>query len=72
MITDKNGAEIIKGQTVLVHQEEGIREARVIELFPDRPTVNFPGWWVDIDFGDGVQEMMSYILEGVAVEPINP
>ena len=63
MVTDKNGVEIIEGETVIVHQEEGVRKARVIEPFPDNPTVSFPGFWVDINFGDGVQGMMSYILE---------
>ena len=32
---------------------------------PDSPTSNGPGHWVDIDFGDGVQGMMSYILEAI-------
>lgn len=68
MVTDKNGVEIIKGQTVIVHQEEEIRKAKVVEPFADNPTVKFPGWWVDIDFGDGIQGMMSYILE-VIVQP---
>lgn len=65
MVVDKNGVEIIKGQTVMIFQEEGIRRAKVIEPFPDVPTVLHPGWWVDIDFGDGIQGMMSYILEVV-------
>lgn len=62
-VTDKNGVEIIKGQIVTVYQEEEIRKAKVVELFPNNPTVIFPGWWVDIDFGDGSRGMMSYILE---------
>ena len=66
MVIDKNGTEIIKGQTVTVYQEEEVRKAKVIEPFPNCPTVNEPGWWVDIDFGDGVQGMMSYILEVVS------
>ena len=65
MVTDMNGVEIVKGQTVLVHQEEEIRRAKVIEPLLDSPTVNYPGYWVDIDSGDGIEGMMSYILEVV-------
>ena len=65
MVTDMNGVEILKGAPVIVHQEEGQRTAQVVEPFPDRPTVNQPGWWVDVDSGDGVEGMMSYILEVV-------
>ena len=63
MVTDMNGVEILKGASVIVHQEEGQRIAQVVEPFPGSPTVNQPGWWVDIDSGDGVEGMMSYILE---------
>ena len=64
MVIDKNGIKIIKGQTVKVHQEEGIREAIVIEPFPDNPTENQSGYWVDINIENGgVEGMMSYILE---------
>ena len=65
MVTDMNGIEILKGAPVIVHQEEGQRMAQVVEPFPNNPTVNQPGWWVDIDSGDGVEGMMSYILEVV-------
>lgn len=50
---------------MLVHQEEEIRRAKVIEPLLDSPTVNYPGYWVDIDSGDGIEGMMSYILEVV-------
>lgn len=63
IVTDKHGIEIIKGQVVTVFQKEEIREAKVIEPFFDCPTKNKPGHWVDIDFGDGVQGIMSYILK---------
>ena len=63
MVTDMNGVEIRRGAPVIVHQEEGQRTAQVVMPFPDSPTVNQPGWWVDIDSGDGVEGMMSYILE---------
>lgn len=63
MVVDINGVEIKKGQTVIVHQEEGDRTAIVIEPFPDNPTEVHDGYWVDIDSGDGVEGMMSYILE---------
>jgi len=71
MVTDKNGVAIVSGQTVFVHQEEETRKAKVVEPFPDSPTVNAPGWWVDINFGDGIQGMMSYIIEVDTDEPIN-
>lgn len=63
MVKDRNGVEIIPGQTVVVYQKEGVREATVKAVFPDRPTFKESGFWVDIDFGDGLQGMMSYILE---------
>ncbi|MBK9497309.1 MAG: hypothetical protein IPO08_22875 [Xanthomonadales bacterium] len=66
MVTGLNGFELVKGQTVRVHQEEGTRVAQVVDVFPDRPTVNEPGHWVDIDSGDGAEGMPSYILEVIA------
>ncbi len=65
IVKDMNDVEIKAGQSVMVYQEEEIRVATVIEIFPDRPTGSEPGFWVDIDFGDGVQGMMSYILRVV-------
>lgn len=65
VVVDQNGIEIFTGQTVSVHQYEGNSIATVIETFPDSPTVKQPGHWVDINRGDGVEEMMSYILEVV-------
>ena len=59
------GVEIKKGQTVFVHQDEGVRQSKVVEPFSDCPTVNQPGYWVDINSGDGLEGMMSYILEVV-------
>lgn len=64
-VKDINGVEIKKGDTVIVHQEEGDRMATVIEPFPDCPTKNEPGHWVDINDGSGDEGMMSYILEVV-------
>lgn len=63
-VLDKNGVQIIAGQTVLVHQDEGIRQAVVIEPFPNNPTTLESGHWVDISIeGQGTEGMMSYILE---------
>ena len=64
-VKDMNGVEINAGDTVRVHQEEGIRIAQVVEPFFDNPTARKPGWWVNIDYGDGPFRMMSYILEVV-------
>jgi len=64
MVVDKFGIEIKKGQYVWVHQDEKIRKAIVIEPFPNHPTENEPGHWVDINInGNGIEGMMSYILE---------
>ena len=66
VVKDMNGVEIKSGQTVLVHQTdllEGIKIAIVEEVFPDNPTCNEPGFWVDIKDDIGVEGMMSYILE---------
>lgn len=63
MVVNKNGIEIKPGQTVLVHQDDNTHKAVVIEPFPDNPTVNAPGHWVDINYGRGPEGMMSYILE---------
>jgi len=65
MILDINKKEINVGSEVIVHQEEGDRKSIVVELFPENPTVNKEGFWVDIDSGDGREGMMSYILEVV-------
>ena len=62
-VTDMNGVEIEAGDRVRVHQDEGVREATVLRVFPDRPTENQRGHWVDIDGGDGAEGMMSYVLE---------
>ena len=63
-VIDRNGIAIEGGQTVLVHQDDVTREALVVEPFPNTPTVNAPGHWVDVNIGGrGVEGMMSYILE---------
>ena len=71
MVVDMNGIEIKAGQCVKVHQDEGTRRAIVVKPFPDDPTVNEPGHWVDISDGSGLEGMMSYILE-VEVVPMPP
>lgn len=66
MVVDKNGVEIVAGQRVLVHQEEETREAVVLKPFPDAPTKNQEGHWVDINIDNqGAEGMPSYILEVV-------
>lgn len=66
MVVDKNGLEIKPGQIVLVHQDEETRKAIVVKIFPDNPTVNFPGHWVDVIINDfGPEGIPSYILEVV-------
>lgn len=65
MVIDKNGVRLEVGQKVLVHTEDAVKKAVVIKLFPNNPTVKAPGHWVDIDTGEGVEGMPSYLLEVV-------
>lgn len=58
-----NKKEIKVGDKVFVNQDEGIVRAVVVELFPDNPTTNEKGFWVDVDAGKGVEGIMSYILQ---------
>jgi len=67
-VVDKNGVEIVAGQLVRVHQDDGVGTAKVVEVLRENPTVLEPGFWVDIDGGDGVEGMMSYILEVIPAE----
>lgn len=68
MVVDQNGVEIKSGARVIVHQDEGDSFATVHDVFPDAPTVNERGHWVDIekDAHEGLEVMMSYILEVTA------
>lgn len=63
VVNDMNGKPIDKGASVIVHQIEEVRRAKVVDVFPDRPTNNDVGYWIDIDFGGGSEGMMSYIVE---------
>lgn len=71
IIADRNGLEIKVGQTVLIHTKlDDPQEAVVDRLFPDSPTVNEPGYWVDVRIGNrGSQGMPSYLLEVVKYIP---
>ena len=68
MILDMNGVELKKGQIVRVHQEEEVSTAWIVDTFADRPikTKHQPGYWIDINKGDGIEGMMSYILEVIS------
>jgi len=68
MVVDQNGLEIVSGQSVIVHQDDGDSMATVVEPFEECHTVNSPGHWVDIDKGEGVEGMMSYILEVIPLD----
>ena len=64
MVVDRNGVEIKPGQNVLVHNDEGTREAIVVQLFRTHQTLNSPGHWVDVNIDNaGPEGMPSYILE---------
>lgn len=67
---DMIGQELRISDNVRVHQTEGVRLGQIRELFPNLPTVNYPGFWVDLSFfnddgklSDLVEGHMSYILE---------
>jgi hypothetical protein len=64
-ITDMNGEELKARQIVNVHQEDQVSTAWIVDTFAEdpSPTVNEAGWWVDINKGEGVEGMPSYILE---------
>jgi hypothetical protein len=64
MVVDQKGIEITTGQKVLVHQDEGTRSAVVVAPWPDKPIVNHPGHWVDVNIDNqGPEGIPSYILE---------
>lgn len=63
MVKDINGVEIKNGDRVIIHQIEEQRTAEVVEIFLDSPTINQPGYWVDVMEGEYVEGIMSYILE---------
>ncbi len=62
-VLDRNGVKLKKGQTVKVYQDSGITSAEVVKVFADNPTINEPGYWVDIERDGGVEGMMSYCME---------
>lgn len=63
MVVDMKGNEILPGQTVIVYQTEQMKEAKVVDIFPDTPTINQNGFWIDIDFGEGPEGIMSYLVK---------
>lgn len=66
IVTDINGTLITAGCRVRVHQDDQIRDATVVEVFPGSPTVNSDGHWVDVSFDEDnglVDGIMSYICE---------
>ena len=64
-VYDWHGNKLNKGDRVEVHQDEGVSMATVVETFPDNPTINEPGHWVDIEKDNmgGVEGIPSYLLE---------
>jgi hypothetical protein len=63
LVVDRKGVVIQAGQRVRVFQVHEITEGIVIDPFPDNPTKDKEGHWVDIDRGHGYEGMMSYLLE---------
>jgi hypothetical protein len=66
-VVGRNGVELKPGQKVLAHQNEGTREAIVVQVFSGSPTVNQVGHWVDVNINNqGLEGIPSYILEVLA------
>lgn len=64
MVIDKNGLELFVDAKILVFTDDGaIREAVIVKIYDDCPTVLEAGHWLDIDFGDGPQGFVSYKVE---------
>lgn len=60
---DRNGFRIYEDQSVLVHQDDGVRKGTVHEV-TDSYTVNEPGYWVDVCIDNqGPEGIPSYMLE---------
>lgn len=72
IVMDMNGVPIYEGDRVKVHQEEEVSLATVMDISNPVPTKRSNGYWVDIEKDDkqGLEGMMSYILEVVEGEGI--
>lgn len=62
-VVDKNNQALQVGDRVVIHFERGTTSKGVIVRLCDSPTVLQPGFWVDVDRGDGPSGYPSYILE---------
>lgn len=63
-VTDMKGVQIRCGQRVVVHTDDGSHTAEVNDdLLDPTPTKIKPGFWVDVDDGNGLCGQPSYILE---------
>ncbi len=63
LVVDRLGVPIQVGHKVRVFQDEETTTGVVAEVMSDSPTVNEVGHWVDINRGEGLEGMMSYVLE---------
>ena len=63
IVKDINGVEIKPGCLVLIHQMQETKKAVVVEVFPDNPTDSDFGYWIDVNAGNGIEGIMSYIIE---------
>jgi hypothetical protein len=74
IVYDKEGMEIKAGQKVLVHQDNGqlIREAIVVETYPNKPTLNQSGHWINLKIEkQDAEEMPSYLLKVIDNDATN-
>lgn len=62
VVYDMFGVELGVGMEVRVHQEEEVTLA-VIEEITSSPTKLQAGYWIDVERGEGLEGMPSYILE---------
>jgi len=60
---DRKDVEINNGDYVIVYQDDKRSLGKVVDATPNRETVNEHGYWIDIDRGDGIDGIPSYLLE---------
>ena len=63
IVLDKNGKRLLPEDKIRCHFTEEPPKDGVVGALLDSPTVNEPGYWVDVDLGCGLEGMPSYILE---------
>lgn len=64
MVVDRNGNPLEVGQKIRIfYDDQEPKDAIVLKIFEDVPTVLQAGYWLDVDTGKGPEGMMSYRVE---------